>query len=205
MRTGPLAEQVKVIAAGLAGIVSELRQHALLDALREHLLRQLLRHRRQPVIVVDTPVILPEGHTLGSKVGTSGRLEQVVRVELVAQLHATAARGQERSMAVLSQRPETQPSTVSAQRRLGPLLVVQVETRELLKVPPNMVVEGAKSIGVERRRGGSDGENHFTEAGAVAKKLQGDLGVRQLTKSLQNAARLSGAGLGVLVAKLLAP
>ena len=103
----------------------------------------------------------------------------------------------------MGQRPETQPTTVSAQRRLGPLLVVRVETRELLKAPPNMVVEGAKSIGVERRRDGSDGENHFTEAGAVAKELQGDLGVRQLTKSLQNAARLSDAGLGVLVAKLL--
>ena len=50
---------------------------------------------------------------------------------------------------------------------------------------------------------GSDGENHFTEAGAVAKELQSDLGVRQLTKSFQNAARLSDAGLGVLVAKVL--
>jgi len=203
MRTGPLAEQVKVIAARLAGVVSELRQNAFFDPLREHLLRQLLRNRRQPVIVVDTPIILPEGHTLRSKVGTSGRLEQVVRVELVAQLHATAARGKERSMAVLGQRPETKPSTVSAQRRLGPLLVVWVETRELLKGPPNMVVEGSKSIGMERRRDGSDGENHFTEAGAVAKELQGDLGVRQLTESLQNAACLSDAGLGVLVAELL--
>ena len=80
MRTGPLAEQVKVIAARLASIVLELRHSALLDALRKHLLGQLLRHGRRPVIVVDTPVILPEGHTLGSKVGTSGGSEQVVGV-----------------------------------------------------------------------------------------------------------------------------
>ena len=38
MRTGRLAEQVKVIVARLAGIGSELRQNALLDTLREHLL-----------------------------------------------------------------------------------------------------------------------------------------------------------------------
>ena len=107
-------------------------------------------------------------------------------------------------MAVLGQRPETQPTTVSAQRRLGPLLVAPVETRELLKAPPNMVVEGAKSIGVERRRDGPDGENHFTEAGAVAKELQGDLGVRQLAESVQNATSLSDAALCVLVAKLWA-
>ena len=38
----------------------------------------------------------------------------------VAQLPATAVRGKESSMAVLGQGPETQPSTVNAQRRLGP-------------------------------------------------------------------------------------
>ena len=38
----------------------------------------------------------------------------------------------------------------------------------------------------------------------MAQELQGDLGVRQLTKSLQNATSLSDAALRVLVAKLLA-
>ena len=74
-------------------------------------------------------------------------------------------------MAVLGQRPETQTSTVSSQRRLGPLLVFRVETRELLEALPDMVVEAAQSVAMEGRRNSSDREDHFAERGAVAEEL----------------------------------
>ena len=61
-------------------------------------------------------------------------------------------------MAVMGQRPEAEPPTVGAQRRLGPLLVVRVGTRKLFKAVSNMVVEEAQSIGVERRPDSSDGK-----------------------------------------------
>jgi hypothetical protein len=176
VRTGALADQVEVIAARLAGIVSELRQGSLVDTLGQRFLGKLVGHGRQPVIVIDTLVVGAEGHTFGSKLRASRGLEGVFGVKFLAQLHATAAGGEESSMAVLGQRPEAKPPTVSAQRRLSPLLVVGVETGEVLKARPDLVVKRTQGSGVEAGRHSSDREDHFAERGAVTKELQSDLG-----------------------------
>ena len=107
-------------------------------------------------------------------------------------------------MAVLHKRPEPKPPTVSAQRRLSPLLVVWVQTGEVLKARPDQVVERAQGSAVEAGRHRSDREDHFAEGGAVAQELQSDLGIRQLAEGLQDATSLSDASLGVLVAELWA-
>ena len=74
-------------------------------------------------------------------------------------------------MAVLRQGPEAETTTAGAQRGLGPLLVVRVETRELLEALPDMVVEAAQSVAMEGRRYSSDRKDHFAERGAVAEEL----------------------------------
>ena len=83
--------------------MSKLRQSASLDALRYRFLGQLVRDRRQPVVVIDTAIVSVEGHTLGSRLGASGGLECVVGVKSLAQLRATAAGRKEGSVAVLRQ------------------------------------------------------------------------------------------------------
>ena len=106
VRTRALTDQVKVIAARLAGIVSELRQGSPVDTLGQRFLGKLVGHGRQPVIVVDTLVVGADGHTFGSELRASGEFPSVVGVKFLAQLHATAAGGEESSMAVLHKRPE---------------------------------------------------------------------------------------------------
>ena len=175
MRPSTLAEQVQMVTTRLAASVLQLRQNTPVDALRQDLLGQFFRHRRQLVVVVDTPVVGVEGNALGSHLRVSARLERVVRVKFLAQLSAAAAGSKESSVTVLSQRPEPEPPAVGAQRRLRPLLVVWVETSEVLEAPPHMVVESMQSITVEGRRNSSDGENHFAERRTVAEELQGNL------------------------------
>ena len=122
--------------------------------------------------------------------------------KLLAKLNAASARSEESGVTVLSQRPEPEPPAVGTQRRLRPLFVVWVETSEVLEAPPRMVVESTQSITVEGRRNSSDGENHFAEGRPVAEELQGNLGVGELAKGIQNATSLSNATLSVLVAEL---
>ena len=137
MRPTALAEQVKMVTARPAASLFQLRQNTPVDALTQGLLGQLLRHRRQLVVVVDTSVVGVKGHALGSHLRVSTRLERVVRDEFLAQLSATAAGSEESSVTVLSQKPEPKPPAVGAQRRLRPLLVVRVETSEVFEALPH--------------------------------------------------------------------
>ena len=111
MRARPLTQQVEVVPARLVGILPKLRQSASLDAPRESFLGQLVRDRRQPVVVIDTAIVSVEGHTLGSRLGASGGLERVVGVESLAKFHVTDVGRKENGVSVLRHRPEAETPT----------------------------------------------------------------------------------------------
>ena len=69
-------------------------------------------------------------------------LENVVAVELLTQVQATAARGQKRRVAMLAERAKTKTRGGSAKGSLGPLSVVWVQARELLETRTDQRVEG---------------------------------------------------------------
>ena len=202
MRPTTLAEQIQMVTTRLAASVSQLRQNTPVDALRQDLLGQLVRHRRQLVVVVDTPVVSVQGNTFGGRLRVSARLERVVRVKFPAQLGATAARGEESSVAVLRQGPQPETTRASPKRRLRPLVVVRVKTGKLLEAGPDLIIEAGDGSRVEARRDSPDGENHFAESRAAAQQVESDLRVGQLAESFQELAGLADPILGMRVAEL---
>ena len=73
----------------------------------------------QLIVVADSLIEGVEGHTLWGEavLGAARGLEDVVWVELLAQLKAAGARGKESGVAVLSKRP--QPKTPRASPKRG--------------------------------------------------------------------------------------
>ena len=81
--------------------------------------------------------------TLGRELHAIGGLERVVEVKSLAQFRAIAEGRKEGNVVVLRQRPEGETPAANAQSGPRPLLVVWVETSELLELSLGMVVEAA--------------------------------------------------------------
>ena len=108
-------------------------------------------------------------------------------------------------MTMFSKRLETKTARISGETGLGPLLRVRVEASKLLEASADLVVEGFQGVGVVTGGHHPDGVNHFAEAGAATKQLEGHLRIRNFTQRLQNARRFVDAGLRVLVAEVWGP
>ena len=84
---------------------------------------------------------------------------------------------------------------------MSPLLLIWVQTRELLEAGPNSSVKSLQRFGVEAGWHNPGGKHHFAKREAAAEQLQRDLRVWQLTKQGQEAQGLVNATLSVLVAE----
>lgn len=96
-------------------------------------------------IVIDAGVAGVKGEALRGRLGALSGLKRVRWVELPTQVETTAARGHERSVAVLGKRTETEPTRVSSEIGLGPLLVVGLKANEGLEASANLSIESFRA------------------------------------------------------------
>jgi len=155
----------------------------------------------ETVVVVNAAVVNVKRKTFRGRFRAISRLESVGWVELLAKFNATAARGEEGSAAVLSERAKAEPTGVRAESGLGPLFVIWVQASELFETGPDFSIEGLEGVSMEAGGHNPHGVDHLAKAGAATKKLQGNLGVGHLTQSGEDPQSLGNTSLRVIVAE----